>query len=58
MTAAICCRCNRDTAAPIAVRYIERPSGPGVPVYACPDCAPKINHRPHPDDLTSPTEQP
>lgn len=31
-----CCRCKRWTYAPVPVRYIERQSGPGVTLYACP----------------------
>ena len=40
MSTAVCCRCERDTVAPVPVRYVERASGPGVTVYACPDRAP------------------
>ncbi|MFD9817287.1 hypothetical protein [Streptomyces sp. NPDC059080] len=39
---AICCRCVRETTAPVAVRYIDRTSGPGVTLHACPDCAPHL----------------
>ena len=55
-SAFICCECGRDTAAPVQVRYIERPSAPGVAVYACPDCAPWLSPRPGPDDLLPPTQ--
>lgn len=43
-----CCRCGRETAAPVGVRYIERASGPGVTLYACPDCAPHLTPGPLP----------
>ncbi|WP_338684809.1 hypothetical protein QD712_30200 [Streptomyces acidiscabies] len=33
-----CCRCERWTLAPVICREIERMSGPGVTLYACPDC--------------------
>ncbi len=41
-TRAVCCACGRYTSAAVPVRYVERPSGPGLTLYACPDCAPKI----------------
>lgn len=34
----ICCQCGRRSAGAIPVRDIERPSGPGLTIYACPDC--------------------
>lgn len=40
--------CERETVAPVAVRYIERESGPGVTLYACPDCAPHLAPGPLP----------
>ncbi|MDT0346741.1 hypothetical protein [Streptomyces litchfieldiae] len=57
MTTAICCRCKRETRAPVEVRRIKQASDPEVTLYACPDCAPNLNHGPHPHDLTPPTEQ-
>ena len=53
---AFCCQCARRTRAPIQVRYIERPSGPGVAVYACPECAPHLSPGPSPDELQPPTQ--
>ncbi|MBB5934604.1 hypothetical protein [Streptomyces zagrosensis] len=47
---ATCLRCKRLTYAPIEVRYTERASGPGVALYACPDCAPRYVPSPSPDD--------
>ncbi len=54
MTATSCCRCERMTVAPVAVRHIERASGPGVTVYACPDCAPLLTPGPLPAETASP----
>ncbi|WP_167350592.1 hypothetical protein [Streptomyces yangpuensis] len=42
------------TVAPVAVRHIERASGPGVTVYACPDCAPLLTPGPLPAETASP----
>ncbi|MFE0425934.1 hypothetical protein [Streptomyces sp. NPDC058953] len=36
---AVCCVCARTTTAPVEVAYIERASGPGRVVYACPEDA-------------------
>lgn len=57
MTGAVCCQCRRWTTAPVEVRYVERPSGPGVALHACPVCAPHVTHGPTPDELL-PTTQP
>ncbi|AJC60162.1 hypothetical protein [Streptomyces sp. 769] len=54
MSGAVCCRCGRPTLAPVAVRYVERASGPGVTVYACPDCAPRLTLGPSSAGLTPP----
>jgi len=35
---AVCCRCERWSSAAIACRHIERASGAGLTLYACPDC--------------------
>lgn len=50
----ICCHCERETTAPVPVRYIESPSGPGRTLYACPDCAPKLTPGPLPGETTAP----
>lgn len=55
MKANSCCRCERITVTPVAVRHIERTSGPGVTLYACPDCAPHITPRPLPAETATPT---
>lgn len=34
-----CCRCGRWTVAGVLIRHIERASGPGVALYACPEHA-------------------
>jgi hypothetical protein len=34
----VCCRCQRESEAAVPVRDIERVSGPGFTLYACPDC--------------------
>lgn len=34
----VCCGCGCLTGAPVEVRYVERASGPGAALYACPDC--------------------
>ncbi|GAA0456008.1 hypothetical protein GCM10009544_18420 [Streptomyces stramineus] len=49
--AAQCCKCLRATSAPVAVRYVETGSGPGIPLYACPHCAPSVPAGPHWDDV-------
>lgn len=41
---AVCCYCQRWTYAPVEVRHIERPSGPGFTLFACPDDAVKLQH--------------
>ncbi|MET8982570.1 hypothetical protein ABZX85_44035 [Streptomyces sp. NPDC004539] len=33
-----CCRCERRTGAAVACRDIHHTSGPGITLYACPDC--------------------
>lgn len=52
---AVCCRCHQWTYAPVAVRYIERPSGPGVTLYACPSHATEFPHGPTPGELEAGT---
>lgn len=51
---AVCVLCKRETVAAVAVRHIERASGPGVTVYACPDCAPHVETAPLPGELPPP----
>ncbi|WP_416970380.1 hypothetical protein [Streptomyces sp. 4F14] len=46
-----CCQCGRWSAAAIACRYIERASGPGVTLYACPDCVLVVGVGPVADDV-------
>lgn len=48
---AICCRCGRVTGAPVAVRWIQSDSGPGVVLYSCPECAPQLVLGPTPGDV-------
>ncbi|MGW1280111.1 hypothetical protein ACWD4V_24585 [Streptomyces tsukubensis] len=48
---AICCDCGRPTYAPVPVRHIERGSGPGYTVYACPRCAPDVTPGPLPGEV-------
>ncbi|WP_431044433.1 hypothetical protein ACQUSR_22660 [Streptomyces sp. P1-3] len=55
MTGVACCRCERMTVAPVAVRYVERASGSGVTLYACPDCAPHLTPGPLPAETAPPT---
>ncbi|WP_251022872.1 hypothetical protein [Streptomyces sp. ISL-10] len=38
--ARVCCRCERNTEAPVLVRIIEPRPYPARAVYACPDCVP------------------
>ncbi|GHD83188.1 hypothetical protein GCM10010336_74050 [Streptomyces goshikiensis] len=45
-----CVRCKRWTCAPVPVRYIERASGPGVTLYACPSHAVAFGAGPTPED--------
>jgi len=54
VSAAVCCRCKRLTFAPVAVRYVERVSGPGWTLYACPDCAPHLAPGPLPAETAPP----
>ncbi|WP_190233269.1 MULTISPECIES: hypothetical protein [Streptomyces] len=54
MSGAVCCRCERLTLAPVAVRYVERASGPSVTLYACPDCAPRLIPGPLPGEAAAP----
>lgn len=52
---ASCVRCKRWTYAPVPVRYIERASGPGVTLYACPSHAVALGAGPtHADELHAP----
>jgi len=46
-----CCRCERWTGAAVACRFIERASGPGVTLYACPDCVLTVGVGPTTDDV-------
>lgn len=39
---ATCCICHRLSHTARPVRYIERASGPGHTLYACPSCAPTL----------------
>lgn len=48
-----CCRCRHWTFAPVPVRYIERASGPGVTLYACPRHAVAFTPGPIPGELDS-----
>jgi hypothetical protein len=34
----VCCQCQRATEAAVPVRDVERQSGAGWSLYACPDC--------------------
>ncbi|MFF0445580.1 hypothetical protein ACFYT4_04010 [Streptomyces sp. NPDC004609] len=45
-----CLNCGRLTTAPVTVRRIETPSGPGRTLYACPACAPLLVPGPGPVD--------
>jgi hypothetical protein len=54
VSAAVCCRCERLALAPVAVRYVERVSGPGRTLYACPDCAPLLTPGPLPAETAVP----
>ncbi|MGW4205203.1 hypothetical protein [Streptomyces sp. NPDC004726] len=47
---ALCCLCGRYTTAPVVVRYVERSSGPGLIVYACPEDAMALAPGPGPDE--------
>ncbi|MGW3951178.1 hypothetical protein ACWEKM_09595 [Streptomyces sp. NPDC004752] len=47
---AACCRCRQWTYAPVPVRYIERQSGPGATLYACPSHAVALGAGPTPED--------
>lgn len=47
----VCCKCGRDTEAPVTVGYVERPSGPPFVRRACPDCAPWCMVGPSPEDM-------
>lgn len=51
---AVCLLCTRETVAPVAVGHIERVSGPGVTLYACPDCAPHFRPGPLPAEVARP----
>ncbi|MFB6955272.1 hypothetical protein ACFCXP_37135 [Streptomyces niveus] len=46
-----CCRCRQWTYAPVPVRYIERESGPGFTLYACPNHAVALGAGPTPEDV-------
>ncbi|MET9148331.1 hypothetical protein [Streptomyces sp. NPDC004042] len=52
---AVCVRCRTWTYAPVPVRHIERQSGPGVTLYACPTHAVDLWAGPTPgDELRAP----
>ncbi|MEV7278132.1 hypothetical protein [Streptomyces sp. NPDC093111] len=51
LTGAMCSRCHHWTAAPVPVRYVERVSGPGVTLYACPSHAVAMIPGPMPGEL-------
>jgi len=51
---AVCCRCERWSSAAIPCRYIERASGPGVTLYACPDCVVIVGVGAVADDVLTP----
>ncbi|MFD4372752.1 hypothetical protein [Streptomyces sp. NPDC058486] len=46
-----CSRCKRWTYAPMEVGYVERQSGPGVILYACPSHAVAMIPGPMPGEL-------
>ncbi len=46
-----CCRCQQWTYAAVQVRYVERASGPGVTLYACPSHAVAFGAGPTPEDV-------
>lgn len=54
MITAVCCHCHQKTEAPVVVRYVERVSGPGWTLHACPDCAPKLLPGPLPGETVTP----
>ncbi len=39
---AVCVKCHMVTKDPVPVRWIERASGPGVTLYACPEHADEL----------------
>lgn len=56
MSATRCCRCGRPTEARVAVGWRDTGSNSGTTVYACPDCALKIDPGPSPEDTQSATD--
>lgn len=48
---ALCCNCGRWSVAAVACRHIERMSGAGVTLYACPDCLPIVGIGPTNNDV-------
>ncbi|WP_405817283.1 hypothetical protein OG241_22420 [Streptomyces sp. NBC_01390] len=48
---ALCCHCGRWSVAAVACRHIERVSGPGVTLYACPECLPVVGVGPTGNDV-------
>ncbi|MEW1546145.1 hypothetical protein [Streptomyces tsukubensis] len=55
LVTARCLKCATKTTAPVHIRWLPSPSGPGTTLYACPHCAPNVPHGPTPDeDLTYP----
>ncbi|MGW1835815.1 hypothetical protein [Streptomyces sp. NPDC002067] len=49
--AALCVKCRKETTAPVPVRRIERSSGPGATLWACPAHAPDLIPGPMPGEL-------
>ncbi|HEY8977995.1 MAG TPA: hypothetical protein VIU15_00240 [Streptomyces sp.] len=49
-----CCHCGRWSSAAIACRHIERASGPGFTLYACPDCVVIVGVGAVADDVLTP----
>ncbi len=58
VTVALCIGCNRQTSAPVPIRWIESVSGPGTTLYGCPDCVPKLAPGPLPGELPEPLSRP
>ncbi|MHC3815883.1 hypothetical protein [Streptomyces sp. NBC_00342] len=48
---ALCIECKTVTRTPVAVRYVQSPSGPGMTLYACPDHAVALGAGPTPEDV-------
>ncbi|MEU8891176.1 hypothetical protein [Streptomyces sp. NPDC048442] len=50
---ALCIGCERNTTAPVPIRWIQSTSGPGATLYGCPTCAPKLTPGPTPDHMVT-----